>query len=662
MVGGLENMLQSLQVLSSQTTAGKGNPNALIQLLLQTAPTGPTEAQLVSTTPQGLVTLRIGRQLAQLQSPLPLQTGDQLRLSLSQTNDEEPRVVISQVTRDGKPILTQLLQNVSNQTNTTTTLSDSETGSQISLDATRQQNRLSSAAASPTVSKDNVVVQAYTQFLGKETPALVIPRSPQDAELLRSLLTNPKMTLTKQDTSFPVMVTITSFTLPKQPQQMSIPLSLPTLGASLESPDGSKKIPGGLAEHVSQSYMKSGQQLTHLSHVLDPLRIFAESAFQALKLQPAVESEIAQPLKQFPSQTQVLPEKEHDVSLTSKASVTTASGGGERPQFVAPLPQATGLKIPQTIEGTVLRSVPELHELLISLPSGTIKMTTPLSLPEGSTLQLKLSSPLTNPTSLPQQLSSTSLVPNIPSAVLLKEGVEPLLNHWSGLSPTSEESDNPSASFAVLKRNPELIPQLGKHDFTLDLVRHSLAAATNQMDPKIEHHALLLRDKEQEDGVRGFAKELVDLHRQAKQLPSQEWQSYTIPIKSGDEAQMLKLFIHQHPEFRDDNPSMTQGDGEGQQEERPSRFVVELELEHYGDVQCDGLVVSPKHHQFFDLVIRTERPFDTALEHGIAHLFHNLMGASSWDGRLRFEPYDNAAVNPTADVLEKTESTIVQVV
>src|SRR3546814_5387695 len=89
------------------------------------------------------------------------------------------------------------------------------------------------------------------------------------------------------------------------------------------------------------------------------------------------------------------------------------------------------------------------------------------------------------------------------------------------------------------------------------------------------------------------------------ETPAGEWRFVNLPLWSEEGLRELRCFFrHQQS-----------GGGHGGDGDKATRFVLELELQHHGELQLDGLV----RGRFFDLMLRSRRPLSAVVRRSEEH-------------------------------------------
>jgi hypothetical protein len=102
-----------------------------------------------------------------------------------------------------------------------------------------------------------------------------------------------------------------------------------------------------------------------------------------------------------------------------------------------------------------------------------------------------------------------------------------------------------------------------------------------------------------------------------------EWRFVNLPLWSDQGLRELRCFFR-HQEH---------GGRGGGEDDKATRFVLELELTHHGELQLDGLVRA----RLFDLVLRSRRPLPSLVRGDLMALFEETNAIAGYNGRLSFQ-------------------------
>jgi hypothetical protein len=102
-----------------------------------------------------------------------------------------------------------------------------------------------------------------------------------------------------------------------------------------------------------------------------------------------------------------------------------------------------------------------------------------------------------------------------------------------------------------------------------------------------------------------------------------EWRLVNLPLWSEQGLRELRCFFR-HQDH---------GGRPGEDGEKATRFVLELELKRHGELQLDGLVRT----RHFDMVLRSRRPLPALVRGDLMALFEEANAIGGYDGRLSFQ-------------------------
>ncbi len=104
-----------------------------------------------------------------------------------------------------------------------------------------------------------------------------------------------------------------------------------------------------------------------------------------------------------------------------------------------------------------------------------------------------------------------------------------------------------------------------------------------------------------------------------------DWRLLAIPLVDGNQVQQLRLFLRR----RHSRP----GHGADDKSDSATRFVLEVALASFGDLQLDGLV----REQRFDLILRSRRPLSSDMRRDIAAIFNEANDVAGHSGQISFQ-------------------------
>jgi hypothetical protein len=103
-----------------------------------------------------------------------------------------------------------------------------------------------------------------------------------------------------------------------------------------------------------------------------------------------------------------------------------------------------------------------------------------------------------------------------------------------------------------------------------------------------------------------------------------DWRLLAVPLFDGSHIQQLRLFLRRR------NPRSGHGDDKA---DAATRFVLEVALARFGDLQLDGLV----RDQRFDLILRSRRPLSSEMHRDITDIFNDANSAAGQHGQITFQ-------------------------
>ena len=127
----------------------------------------------------------------------------------------------------------------------------------------------------------------------------------------------------------------------------------------------------------------------------------------------------------------------------------------------------------------------------------------------------------------------------------------------------------------------------------------------------------------------------------------QSWQTLFFPFMAENRLEHAKLYIRREDE---ENNARKKG-GEG------TRFVLEMNLSSFGEMQMDGLVKKREMKTSFDLVIRTQLTLPEDVQDNIIRIFNNTQMATGITGTLYFRSEYPFTLNPLEEMQSPEEPT-----
>ena len=222
------------------------------------------------------------------------------------------------------------------------------------------------------------------------------------------------------------------------------------------------------------------------------------------------------------------------------------------------------------------------------------------------------------------ELPSGALGPSGPAAA--GSGPAPLgtLAHsWPALDETLrvlQEVAPPGVAAATLR---DAIPQPGSR-LASGLLFFLSALSAGNMNRWIGNQAIqALKSAGRDSLMSRLGRDFGQLGRLADNEGG-DWRLFFIPIHDGDQLQQLRLFLRNGGQ---------DGDGGGQDDEDPTRFVVEVEMSRLGELQLDGLVREKR----LDLILRSRAPLPDFMRRDIMQIFHETNQITGNRGNIGFQ-------------------------
>lgn len=266
---------------------------------------------------------------------------------------------------------------------------------------------------------------------------------------------------------------------------------------------------------------------------------------------------------------------------------------------------APGAQLPGLLAGATRSGQP-----LVQTAVGLLKLSLPTTLPKGTQLVFELEA-----VTLAARAAETDLVAPRPAT---------LIYSWPALDEALtllQQLDGTAANQALLAGSN--VPRPGARlastilFFLQALGRGDLNAWLGQQA------AEALGRAGRSDLLSRMGQDLAQLNRLSDNA-GPEWRFLPFPLFDGSPVQPLRLFVR----------SRRGRGGEGPEEsEEPTRFILEVELSHFGGLQLDGLVRDRR----FDLVLRTRKPLSEVMRRDIAVIFGHANELSGTQGQIVFQ-------------------------
>lgn len=306
-----------------------------------------------------------------------------------------------------------------------------------------------------------------------------------------------------------------------------------------------------------------------------------------------------------------LPAGSHLQLHVLRVHVPSVPGLGPAPN-AAPLPEAPaisfkaipGAQLPGLVAGSTASGQP-----LVQTAVGLLKLSLPTNLPKGTQLVFELE--VVTPAA---RAAENDLAPPRPAT---------LIHSWPALDEALsllQQLDGAANQELLAGSN---VPRPGAR-LTSTILFFLQALGRGDLNGWLGQQAAeALGRAGRSDLLRRLGQDLSQLSRLSDNAGS-EWRFLLVPLLEGSHVQPLRLFVR----------SRHGRGGQGAEEaEEPTRFIVEVELSHFGDLQLDGLVRDRR----FDLVLRTRKPLSEVMRRDIAVIFGHANELSGTQGQIAFQ-------------------------
>jgi len=274
-------------------------------------------------------------------------------------------------------------------------------------------------------------------------------------------------------------------------------------------------------------------------------------------------------------------------------AATSPTGAGA-PAAAPTTPAAGNLRVTGLVTATTSSGQPILHT-----PLGTLTLDTRAALPPGTSLALEIALP-------PEGRAAVSL-PALAAAWPNLESLEEAL--FRGVPAAQSE--------AVARALPQIGPRLASGVlFFLSALNQGNVAGW------LAKAGITGEVGDRRDMLDRLGREFAGLSRSIETTAG-EWRFVNLPLWSDQGLRELRCFFR-HQEH---------GGRGGGEDENATRFVLELELTHHGELQLDGLVRA----RLFDLVLRSRRPLPSLVRGDLIALFEETNAIAGYNGRLSFQ-------------------------
>lgn len=130
-----------------------------------------------------------------------------------------------------------------------------------------------------------------------------------------------------------------------------------------------------------------------------------------------------------------------------------------------------------------------------------------------------------------------------------------------------------------------------------------------------------------------------------------EWQPIVLPLAADDNSPLLALLIRPEQQNKNDTEQDSGGgDSDGERQENPTRFILEVHLSQLGNIQLDGLI----KEQNFNLKFKSLEPLNAGLKTTIREIFSTALDTSGYTGGITFYEQPVFSIN-VSDIINTAD-------
>lgn len=274
-------------------------------------------------------------------------------------------------------------------------------------------------------------------------------------------------------------------------------------------------------------------------------------------------------------------------------------------------------------------------DTILHTPLGIVKAFTAKPMPPGATATIEIrpslsqpQQPGTLPSSLPEDMQE----------------IAHLARDWPALT---------SLLTGMQKIDPALYQNLATHTLptTGKTLTHGMlfflaALKGGDMRTWLGNRVTEALESRQPELLRRLGIEFTGLQQASVESSNQGWMTTVIPIMHEQALHQARLFIRQEKE---EEKSEAKG---GQ------RFIIEVDLSQFGEMQFDGFVMKEGTRHQFDMIVRSIRPLPLEMQQDIRTLYDNAAQMSGFKGMLTFQSNRDQFVRPLSSMRKDTGSGI----
>ncbi|MBN8828348.1 MAG: hypothetical protein J0H68_06545 [Sphingobacteriia bacterium] len=163
----------------------------------------------------------------------------------------------------------------------------------------------------------------------------------------------------------------------------------------------------------------------------------------------------------------------------------------------------------------------------------------------------------------------------------------------------------------------------------------------------------ILSNPENLNMVENLVGDLKTVAEHAQKLThlTSNWQALAVPLWNGEFIDNINFYVKD--ETNENNKL---------EEEKVTRFLVEVNTDKYGEIQLDGRVkksLAKQHSKNFDLIFRSQKPLEDNTIEEVRKIFNNIVELTEINGSVLFQVEESFTINPKKDIQPNIKGIIV---
>ena len=173
--------------------------------------------------------------------------------------------------------------------------------------------------------------------------------------------------------------------------------------------------------------------------------------------------------------------------------------------------------------------------------------------------------------------------------------------------------------------------------------------ASSWLGPRIEQY---LEQKGQKPLLNILKQDISRLANLINRPAGGEWHPIVLPLAADDNSPLLALLVRSEPQNQNETPQDSSGDDEDpENQENPTRFILEVHLSQIGNIQLDGLI----KEKTFNLKFKSLERLDSGLKNTIREIFSTALDTSGYTGGITFFELPSFSIN-VSEIINSAES------